>query len=71
MWAKKGGEVVTDLLELGELYVEMSKLKDAKRMFEEALIMHKQAQDPVGQNNDEYYLNEVLPKLELSSQNCQ
>ena len=63
------------LLELGKVYVEMSKLemsklKDARRMFEEALIMHKQSQNS-GQKNDEYYLNEVLPKLELSSYNCQ
>ncbi len=43
----------------------MKKLQwqDAKTLFENALIIHKQAQNAQNQANDQYYLNEVLSKI--------
>jgi hypothetical protein len=40
-----------------------SQLQNAKILFENALAMHKQAQDPTGQKNDQYYLDKVLYKM--------
>jgi uncharacterized protein HemY len=49
-----------DLHRLGRIYIKMSQLEDAKRMFEEALNLHKQAQNSAMQKIDQMYLNKVL-----------
>ena len=37
--------------------------QDAKRLLENALAMHKQAQSAMAQENDQYFLNIVFSKM--------
>lgn len=52
-----------DLQSLGKVQIAKSHLQDAKILFENALAMHQQAQDPVEQEKDQHYLNETLSKI--------
>ena len=48
---------------LGRVQMKKLQWQDAKTLFENALIIHKQAQNAQNQANDQYYLNEVLSKI--------
>jgi len=52
---------------LGKVKMQRSQMQDAKLLFENALVMHKQTQDLLGQKWDQHYLNEVLSKMSQSS----
>ena len=54
------------LQNLGRVQMARSQLQDAKTLFENALAMHRQAEDITEQEWDQYYLNEVLLKMNWS-----
>jgi tetratricopeptide (TPR) repeat protein len=55
------------LQSLGQVKMQRSQMQDAKLLFENALAMHKQAQDLLGQKWDQHYLDEVSFKMSQSS----
>jgi len=48
---------------LGIVQMKRLQWQDAKRLLENALALHKQAQAIHEQENDQYYLNEVLSAI--------
>ena len=68
--ALKFYKLSNNILKQGNAFQRLGRVKrawlhmqDAETLFENALTMHTRAQDPVGQKEDQHYLNEVLSHL--------